>query len=99
MSLAENSQSTMAMVQLTDLSALVTTCGASGEDLVSEELDPICSMMPTLWRSEDAKKGSHYPLWLDGRSRRAGSSGKHTAGLPLAAPRSTSFAASARSPS
>ncbi len=58
MSLPENNQSTMAMVQLTAISALVTTCGESGEDLVSEELDPMWSMIPTCFRSHAAKNGS-----------------------------------------
>ena len=46
------------MVQLTAISALVTTCGESGEDLVSDELDPMCNMTPTLFRSQAAKNGS-----------------------------------------
>ena len=56
--LGENSQSTMAIVQLTAISALVTTCGESGENLVRDELDPMCSMMPTWFRSQAAKNGS-----------------------------------------
>src|SRR5689334_17189493 len=76
---------------------LPTPAGASREENGSVDDDPTCmhTVVPVslhVWNI-----GSQWPVWMLGKSRRVGSSEKHTARTPRAALRSISFAASSTS--
>src|SRR6516165_4190226 len=73
---------------------LVTPAGASRDENGSVDDEPTCMHTVVPVSLQAANIGSQWPVWMLGRSRRVGSSEKHTARTPRAALRWISLAAS-----
>src|SRR5882757_4282029 len=78
---------------------LPTPGGASRDENGSVDDDPTCMQTVVPVSLHTVNIGSQWPLWTLGRSRRVGSSEKHTARTPRSALRTISCAASSGSQS
>src|ERR671916_3148477 len=71
-----------------------TMNGASGDVAGIRDDEPMCMHTTVSVSWQAAKKGSHWPVWIDGRPSGCGFSEKATAWLPPAGDRRTPAAAS-----
>ena len=81
-------------MELLNPTMLPTPAGASRDENGSLDDDPTCMHTVVPVSAHAANIGSQWPVWMLGRSRRVGSSEKHTALTPRAALRSISATAS-----
>src|SRR5271154_4792608 len=72
----------------------LTSIGASGEVVTSNDPDPMCKHTTVLRSSHAAQNGSQWSEWSDGKPNLCGFIEKVIAWHPLCAPRRTSAAIS-----